>query len=166
MKAGLMGSLQNARRQKVKREVYATSSPSAARSPRASLLLIDSHEVFRGFTIRYLNTVSDRISISTASGADDGVTLAQTLQPQIILLDLTKFVASGLAVIPYLQRAAPTAYIIALTIHDDLVTRDDALRAGAHDFLIKQRLTDQLMPAILHHLPPLSAAGRPPDIAA
>jgi two-component system, NarL family, nitrate/nitrite response regulator NarL len=136
------------------------NSQTTAYSPNTSLLIIDGHRIFREFMVRFLNSSSGRFLISITGRSDEGISLAGTLQPQIILLDLSMSIASGLAMIPDLRRAAPTARIIALTFYNDFVSRDDALRAGAHDFVSKQDLGTELMPAIEHHLSPCFAPSQ------
>lgn len=131
-------------------------------SDSVSLLLIEGHRRFRETMIRFLRSISDRFVVSSAGRGDEGVTLAQTLQPQIILVDLAISGASQLGVIPHLQRAAPTARIIALATYDIAGARDDALCAGAHDLLDMFTLSDELMPAIRQQLPSFFAAGELP----
>ena len=131
-------------------------------SESVSLLLIASQHFFRESMIRFLHSLSDRFVVSSAGRGDEGITLAQTLQPHIVLVDLAISGASQLGVIRHLQRAAPTARIIALASYNIARARDDALCAGAHALLDMFNLSDELTPAIRQQLPSFFAAGELP----
>jgi DNA-binding NarL/FixJ family response regulator len=84
----------------------------------------------------------------TALGGKEALTKAQSLRPQLIVIDLAMTDLHGLEAIPQLRSMLPDAGIIALTFLDSDSYRQAALAAGANEFVSKARLDTDLLPAI------------------
>jgi DNA-binding NarL/FixJ family response regulator len=97
---------------------------------------------------RFLQEHDDVVVVGTAGGGEEALTLAQDLQPDIVLMDLAMPGLSGLATIPLLQVMLPEVGIIALTVLDTNGYRQAALAAGADDFVPKANLDTDLLSAI------------------
>jgi DNA-binding NarL/FixJ family response regulator len=115
-----------------------------------SVLLVDDNPAFlriltRFFQEHYQNEV---MVIGTAGGGAEGLALARSLRPQVILLDLRMPGLCGLETIPLLRRMLPDVGIIALTLWDANGYREAALAAGADDLLSKFAVNTDLLPAI------------------
>jgi len=76
------------------------------------------------------------------------VVQATTLQPDLILLDLSLTGSSGLAAIPALRAVAPHSRILVLTMHDDEGYVRQALAAGANGYVLKRAADAELIAAI------------------
>jgi two-component system, NarL family, response regulator NreC len=70
------------------------------------------------------------------------------LQPAILLLDLTMSGSSALQTIPELLAARPGLKVVVLTMHEDPGFAREALRLGAHGYLLKDAAADELVIAI------------------
>jgi len=86
--------------------------------------------------------------IGTASRGDEALEQAESLHPQIILIDLAMPGMPGLEAIPHLRRIMPDVGIIALTMMDTGGFRQAALNAGADEFIPKANMRTELLPAI------------------
>ena len=78
----------------------------------------------------------------------EGVKLAQTLDPDIILLDINMNDVSGLEILRYLREKNISARIIMFTVSDakeDIVT---ALKTGADGYLLKDMEPENLLKAL------------------
>lgn len=111
-----------------------------------SLLIVDDNHTFLGAAIRFLQ--EEGIHVEAALSAEEGLACAQTMRPQVILLDLAMPRLSGLEVIPLLRKALPEAGIIVLTLLDSNGYRESALAAGADAFVSKATLATDLLPTI------------------
>jgi DNA-binding NarL/FixJ family response regulator len=102
---------------------------------RAGLrLLLSSQE---GFTI-----------VGEAATGTETLSLAEKLQPDLILLDLSMPALGGLDAIPALRRLAPDARILILTMHDDPQYLRQALKSGAAGYVLKKAADVELISAV------------------
>jgi DNA-binding NarL/FixJ family response regulator len=113
-----------------------------------SVLLVDDNLTFLWIVTRFLQEHDDVVVIGAAGGGEEALTLAQDLQPDIVLIDLAMPGLSGLETIPLLRAMLPEVGIIALTVLDINSYRQAALAAGVNDFIPKASLNTDLLPAI------------------
>jgi two-component system, NarL family, nitrate/nitrite response regulator NarL len=83
-----------------------------------------------------------------AERGDQVVAMAVALQPDLVLLDVSLPVQSGLQILPALRMALPEALIVVLTTHTLPIYREEALARGADVFLNKGRAVTEL-PSLL-----------------
>ena len=81
-------------------------------------------------------------------GGREAVAQAETLQPDVVLVDLQMPLQSGLALLPHLRARLPNATLVALTLLDPDVYQAETLAAGADAFVSKMRLEHDLIPTI------------------
>jgi len=91
-----------------------------------------------------------------ARNGQDAIAEAARLQPDVILLDLSMPVLTGLDALPAIKAAAPSAHIIAFTGFSASVVEEAVRRAGADSFLEKGARPDVVAAAIKQAF----AAGR------
>ena len=81
---------------------------------------------------------------------------AQSLQPDVIVLDISMPGMSGLDVALSLRKAASTAAVVFLTVHDEEEFVEAARAAGGLGYVVKPRIAADLMVAVRE-----AVAGRP-----
>lgn len=115
-----------------------------------SVLLVDDNLTFLGILRRFLEEdhQNEVMVIGTAGCGAEGLALARSLRPHMILLDLRMPGLSGLETIPLLRSMLPGVGIIALTLWGANGYREAALAAGADDFVSKFAVNTDLLPAI------------------
>ena len=103
--------------------------------------------------------------VATAATAEHGLALAERNRPDLVLLDIRLPGMDGLAALPKLRAAAPTAQVAVMTAHGDLATAVEAVRAGALDYVAKpfelaqiERIFERVIAQ------PASAPSAPPNI--
>lgn len=82
---------------------------------------------------------------------DSGVqvlALAENLQPDLVLLDLLMPGLSGDIAASYLRHHYPRMRVILMSVHDTAEARRLARLSGAHAFVSKHRLSEELVPAL------------------
>lgn len=87
--------------------------------------------------------------IAVVEDGRQAVTAVLTLNPDILVIDISMPVMDGLQAARQLQTANSHARIIFLTIHEDHDFVAAALAAGAFGYVSKARLSTDLVPAIL-----------------
>jgi len=112
------------------------------------LLLADDHAVLRAGLRLLLTSQNEYEVVGEASSGTETLTLAEELQPDLILLDLSMPALGGLDALPALRKLAPAAKILILTMHDDPQYLRQALKHGASGYVLKKAADSELLSAI------------------
>lgn len=147
--------------------VLGTLPPGAPATP-LRLGIVEDDPTIRHLLHQYLCTRPEFECLFTVDSAEAmWAELDLSLPPQLLLLDLSLPGASGLDVLPELRRRLPATRVLVQTMHDDPATIQQALRGGAHGYVLKgstplvayaQALLDvargeaAVSPAVAHHL--------------
>lgn len=115
---------------------------------RIRVLLIDDHTLFRSGIKALLQRQPGFEVVGEAGDALEGVKRAKTLQPDVVLLDIHMPGITGREAVGLVADEAPDARILMLTVSEDVEDLLQALRAGAHGYLLKNIETDFLVNAI------------------
>ena len=115
---------------------------------KVRILLADDHAVLRSGLRLLLEAQSDLKVVGEADNGQTALTLAESLQPDLILLDLTMPGLNGLDALPLLRRSAPDARLLILTMHDDEGYLRQALKTGAAGYVLKKAADSELLSAI------------------
>ncbi|MBI3340556.1 MAG: response regulator transcription factor [Chloroflexi bacterium] len=113
-----------------------------------SVLLADDHAVLRSGLRLLLTSQSEYEVIGEASSGTETLSLAEKLQPDLILLDLSMPALSGLDALPTLRKLVPSARILILTMHDDPQYLRQALKYGASGYVLKKAADAELLSAM------------------
>ena len=111
------------------------------------VLLIDDHMLFREGLISLLNRRNIEVLAAVGDGTE-GITLAQTLKPDIVLLDKRMPILDGLSVLKQLKKLDLAMPIVMLTTSSNEQDLLDALKAGANGYLLKDMDPDELVTAL------------------
>jgi DNA-binding NarL/FixJ family response regulator len=112
------------------------------------ILLADDHPVFRHGLRNLLADTSDLQVVGEASTGDEAVRLAETLQPEVVLMDLRMPGTSGLEATRRILQHSPEMYVLVLTMFEDDASVFTAMRAGARGYVLKDAEKEDLLRAI------------------
>jgi DNA-binding NarL/FixJ family response regulator len=112
------------------------------------VLLVDDHSMVRIGLRAYFATVPDIEVVGEAGSGEEGVKLAQTLQPDVILMDLIMPGMDGVEATHQVKHLCPTAQVIILTSYHEDEHIFPAIRAGALSYVLKDIDPDELAEAI------------------
>ena len=118
--------------------------PGSPASVSRRVLLIDDDATFLRHAERFLSQDDALRVVGTATSADEGVVLARSLRPDVVLLDLSMPETDGFAALPMLLEASPGSAVVALTMLEDERYRERARALGAAGFVPKSRLVEDL----------------------
>lgn len=116
--------------------------------PEARILLADDHAVLRAGLRLMLSSQDGLMVVGEASTGTETLTLAESLKPDLILLDLSMPALGGLDALPALKRIVPEARILILTMHDDAQYLRQALKSGAAGYVLKKAADTELISAV------------------
>ena len=112
------------------------------------LLLVDDQLVVRrGLRLRF-QLEPDMQVVGEASTGMEALTLAQTLSPDVVLMDIEMPDMDGIETTVALRTTVSQIAVVILSIHVDMQTRERAQAAGAVAFVEKRGVTDTLLSAI------------------
>lgn len=103
-----------------------------------SLLLVDDSEVVRTGLRTLLGTEPSIRLVGEASNVADGVAACAQLRPNVVLLDIRLPDGTGLDACRQMLKLAPETRVLILTSVVDNAMVDEAIRAGAHGYLLKE----------------------------
>ena len=116
----------------------------AAPLPRRKILVVEDHPFFREQLVEFLNKQPRLICSGHASRAEEVFPAVESLNPDLVLLDLRLGDFNSLRLLPELRRAFPWLYIIVLTQYDTNRFSSLAIEAGADAFLMKTEAASNL----------------------
>ena len=112
------------------------------------VLIVDDQTVLREGLEALLSFAPDIAVIGQGQDGLEAVSMAERLQPDVILLDLVMPRLDGLAAIPEITDIAPNSHILVLTSFAESDKVFQAIKAGALGYLLKDTGREQLFQAI------------------
>ncbi|MCE2826255.1 MAG: response regulator transcription factor [Verrucomicrobium sp.] len=126
-----------------------TSRPKPSPGPvRRRVFLVDDHPMMRAGLAAWIRSQPDLEVVGEASDAPSALGAVPAARPDLLVTDLTLPGRSGLELIKDLLAQLPGLPILVLSMHDELVHAERALRAGARGYLMKEAGGERLLAAI------------------
>lgn len=137
------------------------AAPGAASPIR--LMAVDDHPIYRGGLAALIAAYPDLELVAEAANGREAVERYRQLRPDVVLMDLSMPVMTGVEAISTIVAEFPEARIIALTTWDGDADIQRALEGGARGYLLKDVVSEEVASAIRQ----VYAGGRaiPSDVA-
>jgi len=116
--------------------------------PPTRVYLIDDHPLVREGLIAAITAERDLVVVGDAATATEGLAGAFAARPDVVIVDLALPDGDGTDLIVALRGEIPRARLLVVSGHEDEYRVAEALRAGAHGYLLKTSPTDHLMTGI------------------
>ncbi|MGY5010453.1 response regulator [Streptomyces sp. 900105755] len=116
--------------------------------PPISLLIVDDHPVVRDGLRGMFESAPGFTVLGEASDGAEAVTLAGTLDPDVVLMDLRMPGGGGVDAIRELTRRGARAKVLVLTTYDTDSDTLPAIEAGATGYLLKDAPREELFTAV------------------
>ena len=122
-----------------------TRQPEAT---KAAVVLVEDHPMFRERLAELINKESDLEVCGEADNIRDGFDLITQRGARVAIIDLSLQGASGLELLKNLKAAGVTIPILILSMHDESLYAERALRAGARGYITKNEASAKIMTAL------------------
>jgi DNA-binding NarL/FixJ family response regulator len=131
--------------------------------PPIRILTADDHPIYRGGLAALIAAYPDLQLVGEAANGQEAVERYRALRPDVVLMDLSMPVMTGVEAIRAITTEFPGARIIALTTWDGDADIHRALEAGARGYLLKDVVSEEVAGAVRA----VHAGGRaiPNDVA-
>jgi NarL family two-component system response regulator LiaR len=120
------------------------------------VMIVDDHDMVRRGLAAFLRAEADLELVGQASNGKEALQICEQVQPDVILMDLVMPQMSGAAATQAIRERCPRVQVIALTSFGERELVQEALRAGAISYLLKNISAGELAEAIR-----AAYAGRP-----
>jgi DNA-binding NarL/FixJ family response regulator len=112
------------------------------------VMVVEDHEPFRRFICSALGTQEDLQIIDQVDDGLEAVLHATSLKPDLIVLDIGLPGLNGIEVARRVRQLVPEAKIVFLSQESSADVVHEALRVGAHGYVLKTHAQDELLDAI------------------
>ena len=126
----------------------AKTTSSAAQRSKYSVLIVDDHPVVRQGLAQLINQEKDLEVRGYAEDAYQAMQEIKDVRPDMVIVDISLKDTSGMDLIKDMKIQYPNLPILILSMHDDSLYAERALRAGAKGYIMKHEATERVITAI------------------
>ncbi len=118
------------------------------RKPKTKVLLVDDHPVLRRGLGQLINQEPDMAVCGEAEDAPHAFDAVAQLTPDVVVVDVSLKGSNGIELIKNLKARYPDLPILVLSMHDESLYAERALRAGGLGYIMKDEAFEQVLTAI------------------
>jgi DNA-binding NarL/FixJ family response regulator len=121
------------------------------KSPRlkaVSVIIVEDHRMFREHLAHLIDKTDDMRVAGEADNIRDGLALIKQTQPSLAIVDITFKGSSVLELIKELRAREIDVPVLVLSMHDESIYAERALRAGANGYITKHEASVDVLAAI------------------
>jgi DNA-binding NarL/FixJ family response regulator len=125
--------------------------PSLARVPAespAKIVIVDDHPMVREGLKMRIGNEPDLLVCGEADAEAEALRIIRKELPQLVIADLSLRTGHGIDLIQRLHEEFPAIQVLVLSMHDETLYAERALRAGARGYLNKQEPQERLIEAV------------------
>lgn len=111
------------------------------------LIIVDDHPLVRE-GIRGALSSTGFVVLGDVGNAEEAIALARRDVPDVVVMDITLPGMNGIEAVEVLRREHPALRVLMLSVHDHPEYVLESVRAGAHGYLRKDSLPDELREAV------------------
>lgn len=115
---------------------------------KTRILLVDDHSVLRHGMTAMINEEPDLTVCGEADGVRSALSVIADVKPDVALVDLSIRDGDGLELIKEIRNRFPDVRVLVLSMHEESVYAERALRAGARGYIMKAEAAKAVMTAI------------------
>lgn len=115
---------------------------------QTQVVIVDDHPMFREHLSALINRDLNMSVCGEADNVKDAFTLIQRLKPDIAIVDITLRGSSGLELLKDLKAQGIDIPVLVLSMHDEELYAERALRAGARGYITKREASAEVVVAL------------------
>lgn len=115
---------------------------------RHRVFIVDDHPLVREGLANLINQQADLMVCGQAEDAAQALAGIGASRAELALIDISLKTASGLELVKDLKVHHPNVALIVLSMHDEMLYAERAIRAGARGYVMKRETTKEVLTAI------------------
>jgi DNA-binding NarL/FixJ family response regulator len=112
------------------------------------ILVVDDHPIVRQGLALLINREADLLVCGEAEDAMGAMHVLASAKPDVLIVDLSLSGPDGLDLLKNIRTTHPVLPVLILSMHDELIYAERALRAGANGYIMKQVATEKVLVAV------------------
>jgi DNA-binding NarL/FixJ family response regulator len=116
--------------------------------PKRRVFVVDDHPIVRQGLAQMLNRESDVMVCGEAEDAPTALQAIATTRPDIMIVDISLNGPDGLELLKSIRNRYPTLPVLILSMHDESIYAERALRAGANGYIMKHEAAEKVLVAV------------------
>jgi DNA-binding NarL/FixJ family response regulator len=112
------------------------------------VFVVDDHPIVRQGLALLINQEPDLVVCGEAEEGEAALGTLTARRPDVVVLDISLPGPDGLELLKIIRATDATLPILVLSMHDESVYAERALRAGANGYIMKQEATDKVLVAL------------------
>src|ERR1700732_3940026 len=112
------------------------------------ILVVDDHPIVRQGLALLINREPDLVVCGEAEEAMGAMHVMASARPDVLIVDISLNGPDGLDLLKNIRTTHPTLPVLVLSMHDETIYAERALRAGANGYIMKQEATEKVLVAI------------------
>ncbi|HEV7218820.1 MAG TPA: response regulator transcription factor [Terriglobales bacterium] len=115
---------------------------------KKAVLVVDDHPIVRQGLTLLINQEPDLVVCGAAEEMHAALSAIGTLSPDILIVDISLSGPDGLELLKHVRLRSPHLPVLILSMHDESIYAERALRAGANGYIMKQEATEKVLVAL------------------
>ncbi len=112
------------------------------------ILVVDDHPIVRQGLALLINREPDLVVCGEAEEATGAMHVLASARPDVLIVDISLNGPDGLDLLKNIRTSHPTLPVLILSMHDESIYAERALRAGANGYIMKQEATEKVLVAV------------------
>jgi DNA-binding NarL/FixJ family response regulator len=121
---------------------------SVAAAKKSRVFVVDDHPSVRQGLALLINRESDLAVCGEAEDAQSAIQTVAAVKPDIMVVDISLNGPDGLDLLKDVRMRFPELPVLILSMHDESIYAERALRAGARGYIMKQEATEKVLVAL------------------
>jgi DNA-binding NarL/FixJ family response regulator len=122
--------------------------PDTLRTTKSKVFIVDDHPIVRQGLALFINREPDLFVCGDAEEAGSAMSRIQELKPDVVIVDISLNGPDGLDLLKNIRAYDPVLPVLILSMLDESLYSERALRAGASGYIMKQEATERVLVAI------------------
>jgi DNA-binding NarL/FixJ family response regulator len=115
---------------------------------KKTVFVVDDHPIVRQGLALLINQETDLTVCGEAEEMHSALSAIQAVRPDILIVDISLNGPDGLELLKHIRLGAPRLPVLILSMHDESIYAERALRAGANGYIMKQEATEKVLVAL------------------
>ena len=125
-----------------------TKSQGITRPKKKTVFIVDDHPLLRQGLALLINRERDLAVCGEAEEAQTAISEITAKKPDILIADISLNGPDGLDLLKNLRTLYPSLPVLILSMHDESIYAERALRARANGYIMKQEATEKVLVAV------------------